>query len=209
MGDDNKLLIRLATPSDYKNLSNFRIKQFQNNEKNFIKDSALLSRQRGSVLVIENIKTKEIISTMQVECIKSADQFIDIYSSSYKIDPDSKLFPSIYLSRVATVRPLRKSGFNSYLRLLVLKMAQKRIEISTLTGIVFEGDSRVPLLHEIGYQSYFIEPEKNTYFSSSRKVLFAWLERKEFNKAAVLLESKIGSLKKDFSINIKALSNIF
>jgi predicted nucleotide-binding protein len=186
-----QLIVRLAEPNDYKNLSEFRIRQFEDNDEFILKDSKLLSQQQGVIFIAEVADTKQIVSTMQVEHMFSPDHFLKLYSSYYRIKPDPRFYPSYYISKVATAKHLRNRGLNSYLRLQVLKIAKDRKDIYTLTGIVFEGGPRVDLMKKLGYKSCDVQIEKEAYLDSKVETQFMWLEKKEFSNAIALLKNQL------------------
>lgn len=200
---DNNLLVRLANPDDYKKLSAFRIAQFKDNNEYILKDSLLLSKQNGFIYIIELINgiKKDIISTMQVEYIQSVIHFNNLYKQYYDIPLESSIFPSLYISKVATIKSLRNIGLNSYLRAQSLNFANTKEEIQSLTGVVFDGSPRVHLMQKIGYQSKEMKFEDSSYLKPLVQTYFMWLVRTKFSDALSLLKTEISYLEKSYNIN--------
>lgn len=169
--DKTTLTIRYATPADSERLTDFRISQFKTAKEFILLIPELLSRQSGHIYLVEQDGC--IVSTMQVEKCISKDTFKYLSGSYFMYDePNENLFPSFYLSKAGTIKDLRNSGINSYLRLLTLYSAIEDNSINSLTGVAFENAPRLNLLEKIGYDFIEIAMEKDDYTLPLGKTFF-------------------------------------
>lgn len=205
MADQRQTLtIRYATSVDRERLTDFRICQFKTANEFLLLIPEMLSQQRGHIYIVEH--EGEIVSTMQVEYCLSIETFQHLSGSlCLKNKPQENIFPLLYLSKAGTVKPLRNSGINSFLRLLTLRNAIQREEIKALTGIAFENAPRLHLLEKIGYRFTEISMSKDDYTMPLGKTYFLSLQRELFFQAIQKLEVETMELQQAFNIEIEVV----
>lgn len=203
----NELTVRMSTREDAPELNIFRIKQFSDSKEFELRSSDLLNNNHGDTLVAEMCinEKKRIVSAMQLELFKNKNEFLVNYNPYYDFKELPLCYPSIYISKVATETSLRKIGLNSYLRLLTIKEIAINVGIKSLTGIVFEGASRVRLMKELGYKNIMIQQKPTGYLKPKVSCYFMWLEHKNFSDAIAILEKEVLELQTLYIISKKQI----
>lgn len=193
------LTIRYATPADSDRLTDFRISQFKTAKEFELIIPELLSMQSGYIFLVE--QNEFIVSTMQLNIVTNSDYFRRLSLSGEKIAEKitTSFLPSMYLSKAATIKELRNSGLNSYLRMLSLNNAILT-KINSLTGVAFENAPRLHLLEKLGYSFTEIEMASTDYVIPKGKSFFLQLASEFFFSATKILESEIAELKEQFTI---------
>jgi len=192
------ITIRLATLDDSDSLTDFRISQFKSAKEFELLNPSLLSKQSGQIFIAE--LDNKIVSTMQVE---KCNDLTELNAKTTNFIPTQfEDYPCYNLTKGATIKELRNTGLNSYLRLLTLRNAAKT-NINSLVGTSYENSPRLHLLNELGYEFYEVNEKLSDYIKPNGKVFFFSLSKDKFGFAIDRLTSETEPLIKEYIINNK------
>jgi hypothetical protein len=108
-------------------------------------------------------------------------------------------FPSLLLGKGATIRAAQARGLHSVLRLLFVAAASN-LQIPDVSGIVFEGAPRTPLMRAMGYK---LSPAKRFWFTDLIPLvptLIARLDSSEYSTGIRILQEHVNIA--DYSLSV-------
>ena len=199
-------LIRKSTNSDIKRIEELRISEFsRSTEFSLLKPEPLMwSELDSQSLVLVVLDGENAISTMRgvkAEDRKYAESILQCTV------PEDTLFPSLIFTSAATLKPLRKKGFNQLLRLYFLHFGIFN-NIKTFMSPVYKNAPRIDFMKTLGYK--LITPEKNWQKKLNPKSerQLAILKKESFKNAINIIEERNYNLIKEFpwkGININEI----
>jgi hypothetical protein len=128
----------------------------------------------------------ELVSTLQGQVAGSAAEAARILGVS--IEMDASCFPSVILSRAATVRGLARSGLNSVLRWHFLR-ATIAAGFQTTMGLAYTGAPRLNTMFAMGYVAFRPERIWDPEVEPIATPIVVYLRAETFEGASSLLQS--------------------
>lgn len=179
--------IRVATGEDAESIVNLRVAAFAGSGQFRMKDDSQLGwdahDEAGQVLSAWD-EDGQAISTTRGEILYSAAEAEHHMMSSFPAG--SELFPSLLISRGATLKGLGRSGLHSALRYHLIATCIN-LPVQSVTGLVYSGAPRLNLMKAIGYEFYECERNWETEAEILGTPIVAVLRRENIDKAAEAL----------------------
>lgn len=181
--------IKRASRADREIIEQLRISEFnRSSEFKLLKPEKLLwsSVDDASIVLVVIDDKGKAIATMRGITTHSPVDADKIVQCSV---PKNSQYPIIIFTSAATLKPLRRNGFNQLLRLYFLKYALS-YGIQTLVSPVYKNAPRIEFMASLGYQ--FITPERNwqTKLHPTSERQLGILTADKFEQAISIIEKR-------------------
>jgi hypothetical protein len=199
----------LATKNDGEKITELRLKAYQTaSTAKVLKPEIIVWSQideHNYVLVLEDDQGC-FISTQRAQIVgtrEDAEAVLDI------VCPQNLSFPLLILEKASTVKPMRKHGLNTILKLVFIRAALKA-EIQQILVTINAGTTRITLLEKFGFIFTVADLSQRTdsAYQNKTPVMLGSLKRIQFTSAIATAESEYQNQLRSIEID-KALENIF
>lgn len=185
------LSIKVADNKDFVQIYELLKEEYvSNNFFKLIDDSFLREDNSSNTKILVVKENNKIISTMRGSLIMGGNE-MGSYMDNYPLDKE--MFPSLLLTRAATDKSAKRNGINSLMRYHFIKKSLEE-NISSLSGFVSKGMSRVRLLTRLGYSAEEFRTNTKVLQSYDEYSLFVNLRSEKYLFALSLLENELNGL---------------